>query len=72
MLNAMGMNISTFYSIYTKKALRERRIPFSIEAPLEPFFSESNMTQLQKADQQVKDGKVVVKSMAQLEALTGE
>lgn len=68
----MGMNISTFYSIYTKKALRERRIPFSIEAPLEPFFSESNMTQLQKADQQVKDGKVVVKSMAQLEALTGE
>ena len=33
MCEAMGMNISTFYMIYTKKALRDRRIPFDIEAP---------------------------------------
>ena len=31
MCEAMGMNISTFYMIYTKKALRDRRIPFDIE-----------------------------------------
>ena len=30
MCEAMGMNISTFYMIYTKKALRDRRIPFDI------------------------------------------
>ena len=39
MCEAMGMNISTFYMIYTKKALRDRRIPFDIEAPADPFYS---------------------------------
>lgn len=34
MCEAMGMNITTFFTIYAKKALRERRIPFEIEAPL--------------------------------------
>ena len=32
-------HISTFYMIYTKKALRDRRIPFDIEAPADPFYS---------------------------------
>ena len=34
MCEAMGMNISTFYMVYTKKALRERKIPFEIEPKL--------------------------------------
>ena len=38
MCEAMGMNISTFYMIYTKKALRDRRIPFDIEAPAIHFI----------------------------------
>ena len=54
MCEAMGMNISTFYMIYTKKALRDRRIPFDIEAPADPFYSEQNMAQLRKSAQQVK------------------
>lgn len=42
MCEAMGMNISTFYMVYTKKALRERKIPFEIEAPQDPFYSKTN------------------------------
>ena len=34
MCDAMGMNLTTFFTIYAKKALRERRIPFEIEAPV--------------------------------------
>lgn len=34
MCEAMGMNLTTFFTIYAKKALRERRIPFEIEAPV--------------------------------------
>ena len=30
----MGMNLTTFFTIYAKRALRERRIPFGINAPL--------------------------------------
>lgn len=49
MCEAMGMNISTFYMIYTKKALRERKIPFDIEAPVDSFYSEKNMEQKDKS-----------------------
>lgn len=69
MCEAMGMNISTFYMIYTKKALRDRRIPFDIEAPADPFYSEQNMAQLRKSAQQVKEGKIITKTMEDLEAI---
>jgi DNA-damage-inducible protein J len=29
----MGMSLTTFFTIYAKRALRERRIPFEINAP---------------------------------------
>ena len=72
MCEAMGMNISTFYMIYTKKALRDRKIPFDIEAPADPFYSEQNMTQLHRSVQQIKEGKIVTKTMEELEAMAGE
>ena len=28
------MNLTTFFMIYAKKALRERKIPFMVDAPL--------------------------------------
>ncbi|MBD5445190.1 MAG: type II toxin-antitoxin system RelB/DinJ family antitoxin [Lachnospiraceae bacterium] len=65
----MGMNLTTFFMIYAKKALRERRIPFEVAAPLEPFYSDYNMEQLKKANQQVKNGQVIVKTMEELEAM---
>ncbi len=69
MCDEMGMNITTFFMIYAKKALRDRKIPFEIAAPVDPFYSEENTAQLRKADMQVQEGKVVVKSMAELEAM---
>ena len=72
MCEAMGMNISTFYMIYKKKALRERKIPFEIEAPVDPFYSEKNMSQLYKSIKQAEQGKVVAKTMEELEAMAGE
>ena len=65
----MGMNITTFFMIYAKKALRDRKIPFEITAPADPFYSESNLAQIKKADQQVKKGHVMVKTMEELEAM---
>lgn len=68
----MGMNISTFYMLYTKKVLRDRKIPFMIEAPIEPFYSSANMEQIRKSDAQVKAGKVVTRSLEELEAMANE
>ncbi len=69
MCDEMGMNLTTFFMIYAKKALRDRRIPFEIAAPLDPFYSDSNMKQLRKANQQVQNGQVVVKTLEELEAM---
>ncbi len=41
MCEAMGMNLTTFFTIYAKKALRERRIPFEIEAPVPVDYVEA-------------------------------
>lgn len=68
----MGMNLTTFFMIYAKKALHDRRIPFDITALQDPFYSDSNIKQLIKAEQQVKNGQVVIKTMEELEALEGE
>lgn len=68
----MGMNLTTLFTIYAKKVLRDRRIPFEIAAPAEPFYSNSNIEQLKKANQQVKDGHVVIKTMEELEAIALE
>lgn len=69
MCSEMGMNLTTFFMIYAKKALRDRRIPFEIAAPLDSFYSDFNMEQLKKANQQVKNGQVVIKTLEELEAM---
>ena len=69
MVDDMGMNITTFFMIYAKRALRDRKIPFEVTAPEDPFFSDSNMKRLQESEQQFRDGKVVVKTMEELETM---
>ena len=63
----MGQTKQTFYETYTKTALRLRRIPFTIEAPVDPFYSESNMARLRHSFKQAEEGKVISKTMAELE-----
>ena len=72
MCSEMGMNITTFFMVYAKRALRDRRIPFDITAPIDPFYSKSNMGQIAKAVGQVEAGCVVTKTLEELEALADE
>ncbi|MBR0309092.1 MAG: antitoxin [Mogibacterium sp.] len=72
MLNNMGQTKQTFYETYTKTVLRLRKIPFTIEDPIDPFYSESNIARLKESEQQYRDGRVVVKTMEELEAMADE
>ena len=69
MCDEMGMNITTFFMIYAKRALRDRKIPFEIEASKDPFYSEENMRHIRESMKQIEEGKVVVKTMEELEAM---
>ena len=72
MLASMGQTKQTFYETYTKTALRLRRIPFSIEAPLDPFYSESNQERLRHSFRQEQEGKLIRKTMAELEDMAND
>lgn len=72
MLSDMGQTKQTFYESYTKTALRERRIPFIISAPADPFYSESNMNRLRHSFSQAESGNMIVKTMDELEAMADE
>ena len=72
MCSEMGMNLTTFFMIYAKRALRDRRIPFDLSAPIDPFYSKVNMSQIEKAAGQVEAGQIVTKTLEELEALAGE
>ena len=66
MCDEMGMNLTTFFMIYARAALRERRIPFEIRAEKDPFYSEENVKAILQSSEQVKQGRVVSKSMDDL------
>lgn len=72
MLSNMGQTKQTFYESYTKAALRLRKIPFVIEDPVDPFYSKSNMARLQHSFAQAGEGKVVKKTMEELEAMAAD
>ena len=63
----LGITMSAAFNIFARKMSREKRIPF--EVSIDPFYSESNMKALRESIQQLEDGKVVEKTIEELEAM---
>lgn len=55
----LGMSMSTAFIVYAKQMIREQRIPFTVSA--EPFYSEKNMTYLNKIIENIENGTAVLK-----------
>ena len=68
MCGELGMSLSTFFMVYVKRALRDRAIPFALTAP-DPFYSEGNLAQLERAERQYRNGQTVSKTMEELRAM---
>lgn len=66
----MGMDLSTAFNLFMRQTLRQGKIPFEIYA--DPFYSDSNMRALDRSIEQLKEGKVVVKTMEELDAMAEE
>ena len=54
--NDVGMSMTTAICIFAKRAVKEQRIPFEIVA--DPFYSKENIKRLEKAIQELNEGKV--------------
>ena len=68
--NELGITMSTAFNIFAKKVIREKRIPFDVS--IDPFYSESNMKAIRESIRQLEEGKIVVKTMEELEAMENE
>ena len=53
----LGMNMTTAFTIFAKKMIRERRIPFDVSVG--PFYSKSNMEHLKRGIEALNAGKGV-------------
>lgn len=63
----LGINMSTAFTIFAKKMSREKRIPFDVS--IDPFYSESNQIALKTSIDQIAQGKLIYKTMEELEQL---
>ena len=68
----VGLNASVAINIFVKAVLREKKIPFEISISDDPFYSDANMARLKKAIAQLDEGKLIVKTMDELEDLERE
>jgi len=64
---ALGMNMTTAFTIFAKKMSREQRIPF--EVSVDPFYSDSNIAAINEAAEQIERGQVVIKTFEELEMM---
>lgn len=51
----LGMNMTTAFTIFAKKMIREQRIPFDVS--VDPFYSKSNMEHLKRGIEALNAGK---------------
>jgi DNA-damage-inducible protein J len=66
----LGMSMTTAFTIFAKKMSREHRIPF--EVSVDPFYSQANIQAVNESIEQIKQGKVIIKTMEELEAMENE
>ena len=68
-----GMNISTAITIFAKKVVSERKIPFEItENDEHGFYSEQNLFFLRQSLDELERGEGIVKTIEELEAMENE
>jgi len=65
----VGLNASVAVNMFARAVLRARKIPFEITDESDPFYSESNMAHLAKSLAEFEAGRVVEKTMEELEAM---
>ena len=67
---SLGLNMTTAFTIFAKKMSHEQRIPFEVSA--DPFYSDKNMSAIDEAVEQIESGRVVIKTIEELEAMENE
>lgn len=68
--NELGITMSTAFNMFAKKMCREKRIPFDVS--IDPFYSGNNIKAIYESIKQLDEGKIVTKTIEELEAMEDE
>ena len=66
----LGLNMTSATLAFYKQVIRCKGIPFELK--VDPFYSESNQKHIKESIEQIQAGKVVIKTMEELEELEVE
>ena len=66
----VGMNMSTLFNVFAKKVVRENKVPFRLD--IDPFYSEENVKFIKESIKPLDEGKVIKKSIDELERMENE
>lgn len=72
LFNEFGINMTTAMIMFAKAVVRERKIPFEISANEDDFYNPHNQKVIEEAIKRLDEGKGIVKTMAELEAMENE
>ncbi len=67
---ALGLNVTTAFTIFARKMSREQRIPF--EVSIDPFYCAKNLRAIDESIEQLRKGQVVLKTLEDLEAMENQ
>ncbi|MBQ9691353.1 MAG: type II toxin-antitoxin system RelB/DinJ family antitoxin [Eggerthellaceae bacterium] len=56
----IGLSMSAAFTIFAKKVAHERRIPFELSAPADPFFLEGNVAYLEQKMHEFSQGRATL------------
>lgn len=62
----MGITVTTAFTMFAKKVIKERRIPFEVSA--DPFYSEENINELKRRIANLEAGVSTLKEHELIEA----
>ena len=69
---SMGLTVSAAYNVFTKAVIRNRKIPFEIEAqPDDGFYNHANIKYLEETKKLEEQGKLkfITKTLEELEEM---
>lgn len=67
LFDELGLTLSSAVTVFVKQSIRQGGIPF--EVTTDPLYSKSNIAHLEKSIAEFNAGKVVEKTMEELEAM---
>ncbi|MDR0990952.1 MAG: type II toxin-antitoxin system RelB/DinJ family antitoxin [Propionibacteriaceae bacterium] len=69
--HSMGLNFTTAFTIFTRRVVQDREIPFTIKAEeADPFYDEANQRHLKQVLDEARNGHgLITKTMDELEMM---